>query len=132
MRASPRYGDNERVLAQVNAKLGGTNCILDGMTTAHPWTGKPFMVCGAARPLPSSQMWRIFLPHLQRLQHHTGGPLHVRGQHGWIYWIPISKHACASRLTTWMNYINLDQQGASGGLDRPRDILKGTSHQEGR
>ena len=35
----------------MNAKLGGTNCILDGMTTAHPWTGKPFMVCGACPPV---------------------------------------------------------------------------------
>ena len=34
--------------AQVNTKLGGVNCILDGLATAHPWTARPFMVCGAA------------------------------------------------------------------------------------
>lgn len=42
---------------QVNAKLGGTNCILDGMTTAHPWTGKPFMVCGAGPPAVMEPAW---------------------------------------------------------------------------
>ncbi|KAK9827384.1 hypothetical protein WJX81_005044 [Elliptochloris bilobata] len=44
-RGRPQYCSN--IAMKVNAKLGGTNCILDGMVSAHPWTSKPFMVCGA-------------------------------------------------------------------------------------
>ena len=49
---------------QVNTKLGGVNCILDGLAAAHPWTAKPFMVCGAAcliRLMDPAGHWSILL-----------------------------------------------------------------------